>query len=282
MGSKLFLPPSMLAGPATSTSTIMANNHPGLRIPTSLPTRSPDDYITSGTLVCFNERGSFFHFVEAPTAFDMTDATRDSWFAGNKDDTLHFWPVDPANTQTKARQYAYLNSAAGQGHKDPDTRLCRSPKFVAFPHPLMLPIGYICPVSEGMEGIERVLFATQPFAAQETHTFLQHALLLEFALKAKTYPAFMSSTWHSRDWIKTAFTEHSTSPGWLTPGDCDLWLDAERRLAFRLHHDYLATTARMSPVMRNGYFRYIERAYEGIYTAASDLTSCPQTMAGEI
>jgi hypothetical protein len=65
----------MLAGPVTTTSTIMASNHPGLCMTTALPTRNTSDYITADTLMCFNEEGRFI---------------RESWFADNKDQTFSF------------------------------------------------------------------------------------------------------------------------------------------------------------------------------------------------
>jgi hypothetical protein len=97
----------------------------------------------------------------------------------------------------------------------------------------MLPIGYICPDGEGMEGIEQTLLAKPPFAIRETKELLKNTLMVEFVHKAKTYPALISSTRISREWINSATTEHSTSPVWLTPGDCNLWIDAKRRLAYQ-------------------------------------------------
>jgi hypothetical protein len=68
----------------------------------------------------------------------------------------------------------------------------------------------------------------------------------------------------------------------LSQGDQDLWLDTKRRLAFRLHHNFLLTGAKLSPIVRTRYFQDILRAYDGVYTASSAMGALPLALAGDI
>jgi hypothetical protein len=158
-------------------------------------------------------------------------------------------------------------------------RLCQTVKCVAFLATLKLPTGLICPVSEGIEGIRAILDELAPAFSQ---SFCKHPLVLMFAHNARTDPTHMSSRWLSRRWIQYALAESSVTPGWAMPEDRAQWLDAERRLAYRLHHDFLSTTRISSTTVRKGYQRYVQRAHKAAYNSMSPLSGMPLELASEL
>jgi hypothetical protein len=124
---------------------------------------------------------------------------------------------------------------------------------------MMLPTGPLSLVSEGMEVLTRII------TTRDNRAFLsclQHPLVVEFVHKSQQTPEIMSSTWISRRWISDAITKNSTIPGWSAPGEYDIWRDTERRLAFRLHHEFLVTGGRLSWKVLNSNFQYVHRAYK--------------------
>jgi hypothetical protein len=215
--------------------------------------------------VCLNEGGSAFNFVvgqPAPGGFlrDLRQWLRPAHEAF--DDYLETLP-SVADT-SKLIDRAWLS---------------QTQKFVAFPAPLMLPTGLICPASEGIAGIRAILDELSPAFSQ---AFCKHPYVLMFAHNAKTDPTHTSLRWLSRRWIQDALAESSVTPVWASPGDCDQCLDAERRLAYRLHHDFLSTTRISTTTVRKGYQRYVQRAHEAAYNAMSPLSGIPLELAGEL
>jgi hypothetical protein len=154
-----------------------------------------------------------------------------------------------------------------------------SQKFVAFSPTTMLPTGPLSFFSDGMTGITQII---------DTHgipsclKYLQHSLVVQFVHKCQQAPDIMATTWISRRWICEALPEHSLTPGCVKPGEYDIWRDTERPQAFRLHHNFLATGAKLSWQVLKSYYQYVHRAYDGLYTASTALGALPLALAGDL
>jgi hypothetical protein len=180
------------------------------------------------------------------------------------------------NDQPYAVHYGYIETVPTEESDVHNVLQCQSQKFVAFPAPMVLPVGPVCPVSAGYRGFLQALLPRKPKGIQQ---LLLHPLVMEFVHKAWRAPLTMSSTRIERSWIADALFETSKTPDWLSQGDQDLWLNAERRLAFRLHHEFLLTGAQLSPIVQTRYCQYISH---GLYTVSSAMGALPMALAGDI
>jgi hypothetical protein len=111
-----------------NTYVIMANGHNCLRHPSSLATRSPNNYLEADTLICFNELGLLFNFVLSDAASTATRRQRQKWLGPDHEHLVDtFWPAPNDPPQTAALPGFETTASA-----DPTSRLSLSQKFVAF------------------------------------------------------------------------------------------------------------------------------------------------------
>jgi hypothetical protein len=274
------LPPGNIPGPSSAAHVVMGNTHSSLRSQTGIQgPRSPVAYLSTGTVVCFSDSGRLFNPVIVPASSDIQ--TRHPAFDNQTHPLIPLlWPTNAASLSPSNPQFQHISWADPQLYLDGTTPVCQMFRFVTLPTPVMLPYGPLCSAAAGFtvfqEAVQNQLGPTVDLS------WLTHPLLVEFTNACRDFPNLMSTHWISRQWITDAIGETSTTPGWEHPCDCDLWMQTERTLAFRLHHDFLLTSTQLSSTVKKSYSRYVQRAYTGDFTVESPLAYTPLALAGPL
>jgi hypothetical protein len=86
-------------------------------------------------------------------------------------------PDPHVQTQTFEIKNGYIESILASAPSNADEEHCQSETFVAFPAPMILPDGPLCPVSAGCSGFLRAFLPKTPTGC---HQILTHPLVIEF------------------------------------------------------------------------------------------------------
>jgi hypothetical protein len=240
--------PRRIQGPTAASYVDMGNTHPNLRSNAGIIGHQyPNAYLSTGTVICFSDSGRLFNPVLMPATSDPQ--TRPTTFDDQHKHLLPtFWPANPENLSPTSPQYQHVNWADPVLNSDGSTAVCQTFRFIPLPTPVMLPFGPLCSATAGFRGFQEAVLSQ--VGTSVDLSWLNHPLIAEFINACKEFPDLMSTHWISRSWIAAAIKESSTTPGWEHPCDCDLWMQTERTLAFRLHHDFLLTSAQLSNTVK--------------------------------
>jgi hypothetical protein len=156
-----------------------------------------------------------------------------------------FWPIDPERSSPDHQQSQHISLANQELLSDGYNAVCQMYRYIPLHTPVMLPFAL---QQQGFQSFRKLF--DSPLGPTVDLSWTNHPLIVELTNACKNYPNMMSTHWISRSWIKEAITKSSLTPGLEHPCNCDLWIQTERTLAFRLHHDFLLTRIRLSSTVK--------------------------------
>ena len=271
------LMPGNITGPELTAYVVMASMAQNSRDLVTMPSneRSPNEYIQRDTVICFSENGSLFSSVvaSAQTAPGIRNTAFSDKYLNLRAAT---W-----KTADEMRETANSNDTWTANTPDEGDGICvRLSKFLPLPCPCVLPPGILGSPTLGAAGMKAVCQHYWDADDDEMSAWIDEPITLEWLTAVAANPASFTSHWIARKWIEKSVTETLATPGFATTVDRDLWLTAERTLAFRLHLDYLRH--RYTGSMGKNLERYLHRAWEGLCTANSPSGYLPIELFGEL
>ena len=275
-GQPAKLEPGSIEGPTKTSDVTMGSLAQSTRSESAMQNnkRSPGGYIQRDTIICFSEERSMFLSVVASS--QIAPGTRNTAFS---DEHLNLrsatWASADAMQDVANDDDTWLDSAKQSG----DETCVILSKWLPLPRPTFLPPGIVGATTLGVAGM-RAICEHYLEADEETTHWLNEPITQEWFAAVATDPQAFSTHWLSRAWMRDSVTVTGASPEFQTSIDRNLWLDTERTLAFRTHLDYLRH--RFAGSTGQKFERYLERAYDNLYTANSPTGPLPLELAGSL
>ena len=237
--------------------------------------RTPEGYLSHDTVVCFSEDGALFSSVVASS--QTAPGTRNTSFS----DKFQLLRATTWHTVDEMRMATNKEDTWAPDVPTTGNSTCvRLAKFLPLACPSVLPPGIIGDPSLGAEGV-RTFCKHYLEAEDDAVAWLDEPITQEWFAAVAADPQVFAVPWFSRSWLTESVKEINPSPRFKSDVEMNLWLTAERTLAYRLHQDFLFHKWGNGSVGKN-LQRYTARAAGGLCSANTATGELPPELIGEL